>query len=404
MTLPRITDDRRRDRLVRRHGLSPQTRHPDLRSATRALTAWHATEPASVHLALHARVDGITVADVEQALFEQRWLVKQLAMRRTLFAFDRDLVAAVVASAGARTLAGEVSRSAGVLERDGIATDGRAWLDEARERVAAVVSGAPDGLTLAQVRKALPDLDLRVEQSPGAAWSTGVPVIGWLLTQLGTLGRITRGPQEGHWRNPRHRWIDAPAWHGVPPPTMSSGAGYREVIRAYVSGFGPVTEADIVWWLGATKGSVRSALAELDVVPVQVAVGAGEFAEAFVLADDLDDLVDGERPRPAAALLPVLDPTVMGWRGRDFYLDPQDVAQVSDGRGNLGATVWWDGRVVGAWAQTPDGTVRTGLLHEVPRAGHAAIAEEAERLQAFVGTEHVSSVYPSPLMKALRTP
>lgn len=405
MTMPRITDADRRTRMIRRHGLSARTRHPDLRTATRAITAWHATEPATVHLSLQARVDGVTVADVDAALFEQRWLVKQLAMRRTLFAFDRDLVAAAVAGAGARTLAGEITKSAGALERDGIATDGRAWLDEARERVLDVVRAEPEGLSLTQVRAALPDLDLRVAQSPGAAWSTGVPVLAWLLTQLGAQGRIVRGGPDGHWRNPRQRWVDAPSWHGVEPPSITAAEGYRELIEAYIGSYGPVTEADICWWLGATKGAVRAAVAALDVVQVQVEPDGSTASDgvAYVLADDLDAIVAAKPEPPSAVLLPVLDPTVMGWRGRDFYLDPADVAQLSDGRGNLGTTVWWDGRVVGAWAQRPDGTVRTGLLHEVPHEAHDAIAEQVERVQRFVGDEVVGTVYPSPLMKSLRS-
>ena len=56
------------------------------------MTVLHATEPATVYLSLHARVDGLTVADVDRALYDDRTLVKQLAMRRTLFVFPRDLL------------------------------------------------------------------------------------------------------------------------------------------------------------------------------------------------------------------------------------------------------------------------------------------------------------------------
>jgi hypothetical protein len=29
------------------------------------------------------------------------------------------------------------------------------------------------------------------------------------------------------------------------------------LVAAYLYGFGPVTEADLVWWFGATKGAMR---------------------------------------------------------------------------------------------------------------------------------------------------
>ena len=73
--------------------------------ATRAMTVLHATEPATVYLSLLARVDGLTVADVDTALYVERSLVKQLAMRRTLFVFPRDLLPAAWGSASARVAA-----------------------------------------------------------------------------------------------------------------------------------------------------------------------------------------------------------------------------------------------------------------------------------------------------------
>src|SRR5689334_16304856 len=41
---------------------------------------------------------------------------------------------------------------------------------------------------------------------------------------------------------------------------------------------------------------------------------------------------------PWAALLPVLDPTTMGWRGRGFYVDKPNATTVYDSAGNGRAT------------------------------------------------------------------
>ena len=48
-----------------------------------------------------------------------------------------------------------------------------------------------------------------------------------------------------------------------------------------------------------------------------------------------------------AALLPVLDATTMGWKHRDFYLDPEHTPYLFDTNGNAGPTVWCDGRIIG---------------------------------------------------------
>jgi hypothetical protein len=80
-------DRQRRARLARRHGIHPGYRYPDPVAATTAMTVLHATEAPTVYLSLVARVDGLTIPDVDAALYEQRTLAKQLAMRRTLFVF-----------------------------------------------------------------------------------------------------------------------------------------------------------------------------------------------------------------------------------------------------------------------------------------------------------------------------
>src|SRR6185369_404868 len=79
-----IDDAERRARLGVRHALAVPV--ADTLAAARALTCLHATEPASVHLAAWARA-GVTRDDIDDALYVQRSVVKQLAMPRTVFAF-----------------------------------------------------------------------------------------------------------------------------------------------------------------------------------------------------------------------------------------------------------------------------------------------------------------------------
>ena len=84
----RLVDDReRRARLATRHGLHPAHRASDPVTAARSVVCLHATEAATVHLAVGARTSGVTPFAVDEAMYTDRSLVKQLAMRRTLFAF-----------------------------------------------------------------------------------------------------------------------------------------------------------------------------------------------------------------------------------------------------------------------------------------------------------------------------
>lgn len=385
-----VTDDERRARLAVRHALAPAHRVRTAEAATRALTVLHATEPATIYLSCWARVDGFEVPDLDRALYEDRSLVKQLAMRRTLFVFPRDLLPAAWGSASARVAAFEQARIGKGIVKVGITADGEQWLKQARTEILAVLAANPDGCTTAELREAVPMIKVKVELSAGQTLSSSD-----ILTLLGVSGEIVRGVNTGRWSTSRHRWIPMDRWLGEDAQPVSSVAdGYRELVLRWLYSFGPGTEDDLVWWLGATKTAVRAALAELDAVEVSLDQGA----TGWLLPDDLDEVRD---PGPWVALLPMMDPTVMGWKGRDLYLGPHR-EQVFDNRGNAGTTAWADGRVVGCWVQDDDGVVQVHLLEHVPTGTRTALNAEAARLTDWLGGLRIGTAVVSPAMKAGR--
>jgi hypothetical protein len=373
-----VSDDERRARLAVRHALAPAFRASSPLAATEAMAVLHATEPATVYLSCWARVPELRLADVDRALYADRTVVKQLAMRRTLFVFPRDLLPAAWPSASARVAAAEGARMAKDAAGAGLPAD---WLDRAREQVLGVLAGAPDGLSAAEIRKAAPLLDVTV----AGLW-TGLRV----LTHLGATGEIVRGVNGGRWYTSRPRWTLMRDWLGDVPAAPDAAAGYRELVRRWLRAFGPGTEDDLVWWLGSTRGAVRTALASLETVAVTLDGGS----TGWLLPDDLDEVPD---PGPWVALLPVLDPTIMGWRGRGFYLGPHR-DHCFDRNGNAGTSVWVDGRVVGCWVQDAAGVVEVRLLSPVSAAARRALDDEAARLTTWLAGFRVPTVYRSPAM------
>lgn len=101
----------------------------------------------------------------------------------------------------------------------------------------------------------------------------------------------------------------------------------------------------------------------------------------FVLPGDEDPVAE---PEPWVALLPALDPTVMGWHHRDWYLGDHGPL-LFDSTGNAGPTVWCDGRVVGGWAQAPSGEVRYRLLEDIGSQAAAAVEAAAGALTGWLG-------------------
>jgi hypothetical protein len=390
-----IGDDERRARIARRHALAPAARVADPLSVARALTALHATEPATVYLTIVARTDGLSVADIDHALYEDRSLVKQLAMRRTLFAFPRDLLPAAWGSASARVADQERRRVTKDAELGGLADDGEAWLKEARE---AVLERLADGAghSAARLRAELPELEGKVRLGSGK-WAAEVSLAPRVLGILGAEALVVRGRNDGHWRVSRPAWTLMSGWLGERPEPLDPHEGYAELVRRWLRTFGPGTETDIVWWLGATKTAVRRALA--DVGAVEVSLDGG--GTGWVLADD-GEPTDPEAPW--AALLPVLDPTTMGWKQRDFYLHPDHTPYLFDTNGNAGSTAWWDGRVIGCWVQDEEGVVRVVLREDPGAEARAALDVEAQRLTTFLDGVRVNTVYASQQMRSALLP
>jgi hypothetical protein len=165
-----------------------------------------------------------------------------------------------------------------------------------------------------------------------------------------------------------------------------------ELVSRWLAAYGPATVTDVKWWTGWTLGQTRAALAAIGTTEVDL-----EGTPGIVLAEDVES---ESEPEPWAALLPALDPTVMGWKERDWYLGDHQPA-LFDRNGNAGPTVWWNGRIVGGWAGRKDGEVAYRLLEDVGAEAVDAIEAEAERLAAWLGETRVTPRFATPLAKQL---
>jgi hypothetical protein len=169
-----------------------------------------------------------------------------------------------------------------------------------------------------------------------------------------------------------------------------------ELARRYLAAYGPATLDDLRWWTGWTAKESRGALATLGAVPVRLDGGR----DGFVLRDDT---VEAARLSPAAsrvALLPALDPTAMGWKHRDWYLGGH-AGPLFDRSGNIGPSIWVDGRIVGGWGQRPDGEVVCRLLEDVGVEADRLVAEQAAELTAWMAGVVVVPRFRTPLERQL---
>lgn len=392
-----IDAGQRRRRLLRRHHLAAETPAGTVEQAAGGVVALHATDPATVVLSVLARDPELTVAGVAAALHHDRTVLRMMAMRRTLFVVPRASAPVVHAAASLAVAAKQWKQLAGWLTGptdpplDGV--DIPSWLREVGDAAVAAVERR-GAVTAADI--AADEPRLRTSLLPvgsGKSYDVARYLTPHVLMALGCEGRIVRGEPQGGWTSRRHRWEPASTWWPDGLPQWEVGAARAELVRRWLSRFGPATVADVQWWTGWTLGDTRKALAALDVVPVDLAGGGAGIA----LADDLDPVPP---VAPVARLLPALDPTPMGWKERDWYFDV-DRTPLFDRFGNVGPTVWWDGGVVGGWATRADGTVVWRLLTDIGSEGSTAVAQVAADLQRRLDGAVVVPSFRTPLEREL---
>ncbi|MER7112427.1 winged helix DNA-binding domain-containing protein [Streptomyces sp. NPDC000229] len=386
---PRMTDEERRNRIAVRHHLTPAARAPTVEQVANSLTALHGTDPATVHLAAGARLTDAAgpVAAMERALYEDRTLVRMHGMRHTVFVFPTALAPVVQSSTTHAVAARE--RATLIKQLTAGSTLDAQWLADVEKSTLQALTRRGEA-TAAELAQDEPRLREQFVYAPGTSYEQRQTVSTRLLRLLGTEARVVRGRPLGSWTSSQFRWAIAPALPDLPPADAQA-----TLTRAWLASHGPATEADLKWWTGWKVTDVRKALQAVAAVPVDLDDGT----TGFVLPDDTTPT---ERPAPWAAFLPALDPTPMGWQSRDWYLAPAHRAALFDRSGNIGPTVWWNGRVIGGWAQRPDGEPVWRLLVPDPgREALAAIEAEAARLHTWLGTTRVTPRFRTPLEREL---
>nr|WP_296773735.1 winged helix DNA-binding domain-containing protein [Rhodococcus sp. (in: high G+C Gram-positive bacteria)] len=385
----KITDAQRRAHLSARHFAD----RGSVEEVVTSLLVLHATDPATVYLSVLARGRSLSIEDVREAMYDRRSLVRLMAMRRTLFVVAHEDVPTIhsAASVGvARTMRARLMKEVTTLPTEPEIDDVEEWLAsvETATESALLQAGTATG---AELSAAVPLLKTALLPTTDKSYDVKRYVTSQVLTMMAAEGRMVRVEPRGAWTSRHHAWAPIENWWPGGIPEVDEKESRQELARRWLEVFGPATFEDLQWWTGWNKTQTRGALAGLDTVAASLEMGDG-----IMLADTV--LQEGDS---GVMLLPALDPTPMGWKQRDWYLGDHK-APLFDTFGNIGPTIWSDGRIVGGWAVTPEGTVVTELLEKVGRPVSAKVEAEAGRITELLDGKSITPTFPTPLEKQLR--
>jgi hypothetical protein len=318
------------------------------------LLAIQGQDPRAVRLAVRARTNGVTAADIDRALSEDRSLVITWVNRGTLHLIRAEdypllqlLSAPPIVTANARR-----------LHQEGVSPDA------ARRGVEVIVRSLADAGPLTR------------DQLRDRVAAAGVPTAGQALIHLLILaslrGQIVRGPMLG-----RHQayalvrdWLPDLA----PPPERDRALA--ELARRYLAGHQPADDRDLARWAGLP---LRDARAGFDAIASQ----------CRHRDDGLLELRRGSAtPRPSRPRLPPprllggWDPALLGWCSREPLLRAHAPAIVVGGLFRPFALV--GGRAVATWKLTA-GRVELAPLEPIDDADRRALEADGNAVRRFLG-------------------
>jgi winged helix DNA-binding protein len=311
------------------------------------LLAVQGQDPRGARLAIRARSEGVSAADVDRALTEERSLLITWLNRGTLhlvrsedYSWLHALTTPPLMTSSARRLRQEgVSEAA--AER-GVETIERALAEEGP-------------LTRVQLRERLD--------------SAGIPTAGQALIHLlflATLrGVAVRGPMAGK----EHAYVLVRDWLGE-QPSVDRERALAELARRYLVGHAPADDRDLARWAGLPLRDARAGLAAI----------AGELVER---EDGLVELkqTPPPAPLPEPRLLGAFDPLLLGWTSREEVVGPHKLLVTRNGIFRPFALV--DGRAVATW-RLAGGRLTIEHLDEVSGEDAAALEEDAARVLAYL--------------------
>ena len=299
---------------------------------------------------MRARTDGLTAADVDRALTEDRSLLITWLNRGTLHLVRSEDYPWLQALTTPPLLTGNAAR----LRQEGVD-------DREAERAVAMIERA------LAAEGPMTRIQLRDHLDAGGIRTAGQAFIHLVMFAC-LLGLAVRGPMVGK----QHAYVLVRDWLGE-QPSIDRDSALAELARRYLAGHAPASDRDLAKWAGLPLRDARAALASI----------ASELEDAGRGAVRLNGRATGSTRMPRPRLLGAFDPTLVGWVVREEITGDAESRIVSGGIFRPYALVGGRAAAVWKWA---DGEVALEQFTEISDRASRALAREAADVARFLAS------------------
>jgi hypothetical protein len=350
-----------------RHYLDQRTRKSQLGKVVSDLCGVQAQVLSYAALALWARIDGITIEDVQDALRKERSIVKTWCMRGTLHLLAAHDLPTYVAA-----------------RKTTLVVKGGHWLmpevgREEIERITEAIHAVLDGHVMTReelAERVVKHLDMspRMRKHMLSGW-------GNLLHPAAEKGYLCFGPSQGSkvaFVRPDH-WLGK--WDEPDGPEA-----LKILLRRFFRTYGPASHHDVGHWWGLRPDKAKMAM---DSIADELEEVDFEGEKRWVRSEDVGRIIDNDMVR-SVNLLPSWDCYVMFYHPRELFVSQRDRSRIFTKLQGNAPVLLVDGVAGGVWEQkrkTRLVEVRVHPFSSLDSVQDRQVREEVTRMGEFFGTD-----------------
>ncbi len=336
----------------------------------------------SCYLSLLNRSAALTVAEVDDLIYQQRRLLRMRCMRGSLFLLSCEDTPVVFQATKtiAQTAFNRLLAKIGVTAKEYQAT---------ADRLNALVETRC--MTVNELNRVISPESQAIKRA-----------FNFIVALMCAEGRLIRAGIRGGWKSNQFEYTSFKNWApAIDLDSIAEPEAKMALAARYFDTYGPATAEDFQWWSGLSKAETGPALSALGGRLAGIKV-EGISKECLIPQEGLESLLSGAtNPANDVKLLPVWDAYLMAYKGlnRTRYLATEYYNHIYDRSGNATSVVLVNGSVGGVWdfqAAATELCVKVCLFKQAGKATWRLIKQRTEEVANWLGLPNVR-LYRCPL-------